>query len=112
MSLTRTIQSAVDKAFNAVGDLKKQAKFSGPKVSNYELSSGSVVEMPKKSTIVDIIIEGSSKSDDSTTTYRAIVKSGIDISVYKTVTIESVTYRITSYEDNDFIINLNLAREK
>lgn len=112
MSLTRTIQSAVDKAFNAVGDLKKTGQLFGPKVSNYDLSTGSVVERVEKSAIVDVILENSSKSDDSTTVYKAILKSGPNMSVYKTLKIGSVNYRITSYEDNDFIINLNLAREE
>lgn len=111
MSMQSTIKKAVDKAFDAVGDLKKTARLFGPSVKGYNLTTGVIEEKPSSSLTVDIIIEDAAKSDDSTTVYKAIIKSGVDLTVYKQLKIDKVNYRLLNYTDNGFIINLNLARE-
>lgn len=112
MSLRRTIQSAVNKAFNAVGDLKKSGTLQGNSSLSYNLATGSNVEIGGIPIAVDVIIDLKTRSDDSSSVYKAIIKSGVNIDVYKTIEIDSVVYRINSYDDDEFIINLELVREE
>jgi len=43
--------------------------------------------------------------------YKAILKSGVDLSVYDTLTVGSVVYNITDHTDNDFTIEATLTKE-
>lgn len=111
MSLKKTVQNAVNKAFNAAGDLKDTGILSGPTITDYDLATGSVVSKPASSKTVEIILSSSAKQDDSTTTYSAILKSGVDLSVYKTITINKQVYKLGQYTDNGFVIELTLMEE-
>jgi hypothetical protein len=111
MSLKRTVQSAVNKAFNAAGDLKEVGTLQGPKITGYDLEVGAVVEKPSSSTQVDVIVTQSNKQDDSTTSYSAMIKSGPDLSVYKTIKINKKVYKLGTYTDNGFVIEINLMEE-
>jgi hypothetical protein len=111
MSLKKTVQTAVNKAFNAAGDLKKFGTLKGPKVVDYDLSVGAVVSKPSASTQVEVIVTQSSKEDDSTTSYSAILKSGVNLSVYRTIEIDKKVYKLGTYTDNGFVIEINLMEE-
>lgn len=111
MSLKRKLQSAVDKAFNAAGDLKVSGKLIGEKVSGYDLTLGEIVSTAAKTLTLEVILTESSKQDDSTTTYSAMIKSGVNLSVYKYLLVNSLQYKINSFEDNGYVITLSLSRE-
>jgi len=111
MSLKRKLQAAVDKAFNAAGDLKLSGKLLGEKVTGYDLTLGEVVSTQAKTLNLKVILTESSKQDDSTTTYSAIIKSGVNLSVYKYLLVNSLQYKINGFDDNGFVITISLSRE-
>lgn len=109
MSLSAKVTAAVDKAFTAANDLVKQGTLSNKKVSSYNFGTGSV-ESQSRSIPVEIIIYSSSRSSGGDYTYNAILKSGVDLSVYDTLTVEKKEYKIVDFTDNDFVIEVTLKK--
>jgi hypothetical protein len=110
MSLRTTVSNAVDKAFAAAGDLVQAGKLSSKKVTGYDFSgSGTVSTSSTK--VVDVILTNTKKPTSKSFETLAIMKSGIDVSIYDTIKINNKKYNIESYADDDFVITLVLARE-
>lgn len=111
MSLTAKVNKAVDKAFAAAGDLVKTGTLSSKAVSSYDFGSRQTVSKTTKVT-VQVIIQSTQKPSGEGFTRTAMMKSGIDLSVYDTLTVESKKYSITDYTDNGFVIEAILVKEK
>lgn len=111
MSLNKKILAAVDKAFNAVGDLVIVGKLSSKKVSTYDFSTNSVKDT--SSTLsVEVIITTTTNQSGSGPKISAIMKAGTDLSVYDTLTVKGKNYNISDYSDDGYVITLNLVKEK
>jgi len=110
MSLRNKVTSAVDKAFKAVGDLVVSGTLSSKSVTGYDFSTG-LIASTSTSTVVEVIKLTKTNPLTNATSTEAIIKSGVDISVYDTLTIDGVEYNIGDYDDNEFIITLQIKKE-
>jgi len=110
MSLSAKVTAAVNKAFTAAGDLVKQGTLSSKTVPGYDFATKSTVSTTETLS-VDVIIQSTQKPSGEGFTVTAIMKSGINISVYDTLTVNSKSYNIIDYSDNGFVIEAILIKE-
>jgi hypothetical protein len=111
MSLRNTVSNAVDKAFDAAGDLVQTGKLSSKKVTGYDFAGGGETVSTSSTKIVDVILTNTKKPTSKSFETLALLKSGIDVSIYSTITINKKLYNIESFADDDFVVTLVLARE-
>lgn len=111
MSLKAKIRAAVNKAFSAVDDLKVSASLSSKNVSEYDFSQRGVVST-SSTQAVDVIITNTQRPSGEGFTTTALMKSGLDLSVYDTLTVGSTSYNIIDYTDDNFVITVIIVREK
>jgi len=111
MSLSARLTQAVETAFSAVGDLVKVGTLSSKSVTNYDFATqstvGTTVSIP-----IRVIITTQKTASGKGFTLEAIMKSGVDMSVYDTLTVDSINYNIVDYTDNGYIIEAVIVREK
>ena len=110
MSLSAKVNAAVNKAFAAAGDLVKEGTLSTKSVSTYDFATRQTVSTSSTLT-VEVIIESTKKPSGEGFTVVAIMKSGINISVYDTLVVENKSYNIVDYNDNGFTIEAILVKE-
>jgi hypothetical protein len=110
MSLSAKVTAAVDKAFAAAGDIVKLGTLSTKLVSSYDFSSRQTVSTTSSQT-VEVIIQSTQRPSGEGFTTTAIMKSGVDISVYDILIVGSKTYNIVDYTDNNFTIEAILTKE-
>lgn len=110
MSLSAKVSAAVNKAFAAAGDLVQTATLSSKNVSGYDFASRSTVSTASTVT-VEVIIQTAQRSSGEGFITTAIMKSGVDLSVYDTLTVGTKAYSIVDYSDNNFVIEAQLSRE-
>jgi len=110
MSLSAKVNAAVNKAFTAAGDLVKTGTLSSKNVSAYDFASRSTVST-SSTTSVEVIIETARKGSGEGFITTALMKSGVDLSVYDTLTVGGKAYNIVDYSDNNFVIEAQLSRE-
>lgn len=110
MALRSKIQAAVDTAFAAANDLVVSATLASKNVSGYDFTDRSTVST-STTQVIDVIIETKQRASGDGFNVSAIMKSGVDLSVYDTLTVGSTIYNIVDYSDNDFVITASLVRE-
>jgi len=110
MSLSARVKNAVEKAFDAAGDLVKLGTLSTKNVSGYDFATKSTVSTTS-SVEVEVIIQSTQKPSGDGFTVVAIMKSGVNLSVYDTLTVEDKVYNIVDYSDNGFAIEAILTKE-
>lgn len=110
MSLSARLKNAVNKAFNAAGDLVKIGTLSNKTVSGYDFATRQTVGKTKSITVEVIITDTKKRSGEGFTT-TGIMKSGVNLSVYDTLTVDGKAYKIVDYNDNGFSIDLILSKE-
>ena len=111
MSLRAKINAAVNKAFNAVDDLVVLATLSTRNVTTYDFAARGTVSSSSTQT-VEVIIQSTQKPGGDGFTTTALMKSGVDMGVYDTLTVGSTVYSITDYTDDTFVITAIIVREK
>jgi hypothetical protein len=111
MSLRAKINSAVDKAFTAAGDLVVSGKLSTKTVTGYNFSTGQN-SSTSKSITVKVILETTRRAGSESFKTTAMMKSGQAVTLYDTLTIGKEVYNIIDFSDDDFVISLNLSKEK
>lgn len=111
MSLRATVQGAVNKAFIAVGDLVSYGTLSSTQATGYDFSTGTTTKVGPSDSVVEVILQTTQRDSGEGFSTTALLKSGPDLSVYDTITVEGVDYRITSFEDDTFVITAQLIRE-
>lgn len=111
MSLKSKIRAAVNKAFAAVDDLVVVATLSTKNVSGYDFSARGTVSTTG-TTSVEVIIQSTQKPSGDGFTTTALMKSGVDLSVYDTLTVGATSYSIVDYTDDGFTISAIIVREK
>jgi hypothetical protein len=110
MSLSAKVTAAVNKAFTSAGDLVKQGTLSTKAVSGYNFGTRETVSTTTSAN-VDVILQSTQKPSGEGFTTTAIMKSGVNISVYDTLTVGSKVYNIVDYTDNEFTIEAILTKE-
>jgi len=110
MSLSAKVTSAVNKAFTAAGDLVKEGTLSSKSVSGYDFATRATVSTTG-SISVSVIIQSTQKPSGDGFTVTAMMRSGVNLSVYDTLTVSSKVYNIVDYSDNGFTIEAILVKE-
>lgn len=98
MSLTSTIEEAVEQAFQAAGDLVKTGVLSEETVTGFNFSQGEVVsnEQPYN---VDFIEISSILADDLHIVKQLVIRTkDLEGSRYSTITFDSNVYRFEKLE--------------
>jgi len=117
MSYKTLINSNVTNAFSLVGDLAEDIQFTNVTVTGYNFGTQAVDSSTADPITVKGIVTNSYKTNDDKPRINAdiILKSSdIDSKVidnYDSVIFGSKTYAINKYEDNGFIINVQVGRE-
>jgi len=111
MSMKARVAQAVDKAFNAIGDLKQTGTLKVKNVGSYDFASQTTKGAVKTQSIELFIESKKSKSGEGFTT-SALIKGVVDLEVYDTLTVGGVAYNITDYSDNGFVTEAILSKEK
>lgn len=110
MSLSAKMTSAVNKAFLAAGDIVKSGTLSTKTVSGYNFATRSTIST-SATLIVDVIIQSTDKPYGEGFTIKALMKSGINLSSYDTLTVSGKVFNIIDYVDNNFTIEAMLTKE-
>lgn len=110
MSLNATVTAAVNKAFTALGDLVDSGTLSSKAVSGYDFGTGNTISTTS-SQAVDVIVQSTKNKTGEGFIVSALMKSGVDLSVYDTLTVNSKTYNIIDFDDNGFIIEAIIVKE-
>ena len=110
MSLSAKVTRAVNKAFSAAGDIVKTGTLSTKSVTSYNFATRSTVSTAA-TLAVGVIIQSTDKPSGEGFTIKALMKSGINISSYDTLTIGAKVFNIVDYVDNSFTIEAILTKE-
>jgi hypothetical protein len=111
MSMKARINNAVDKAFNAIGDLKQIGTLTVKNVGDYDFNTQTTVSTITKETI-ELFIESKKTSSGEGFTTSALIKGVVDLEVYDSLEVGGVTYNVVDYSDNGFITEAVLKKEK
>jgi len=109
MSRRATVKSAVDKAFAAIGDLVVSATLSKKTVSGYNFATGVPVSVATSKS-VKVFLESTTKPSGGKPSAKAMMKSGVSVSGYDTLTIGTDVYNISEVADDSFVITLSLTK--
>ena len=105
------LQTAVDQAFEAAGDLVETGSFSREGVTGFDWSTSSLVKTDPASTSVNVIVYEERQGSEPTLAIKAIVKqSEWPGEIYDTLTVGSVTYDIVNYVTYKVVVLLDLTR--
>jgi hypothetical protein len=103
------ITNAVNKAFDAAGELASTATLSNKVATSYSFASGNVAKSGTSTSVKVIITEKSLA--DGRAKYTALLKTAESIDAYDTLTVGSDIYNITDTTDNGFVITATLTKE-
>ena len=111
MSISARVANAVNKAFISAGDLVKSAELQSKAVSSFDFQTGETKSVTQKVT-VDVIIQSTEKPSGEGFTKTALMKSGLDLSVYDSIIIDGKRHNIVDYDDNGFTITVIIVKER
>lgn len=100
MSLSATVEKAVDSAFEAVGDLVKKGTLIYEESSGFNFSTGVTTKVTETRVVDVILTEAKVEEDESLENFnsprvQALVKTrDIGFSRYTSITIEDISYRV------------------
>ena len=117
MSFKTLINSNVTNAFSLVGDLATDVQFTNITVTGYDFGNQTVNSTTiSPITIKGIITKSYRTNDDKPRINADIILKSSDIDSktidnYDSIIFGGNTYSINKYEDNGFIINIEVGRE-
>jgi len=108
MSLTQTVEAAVEQAFSAAGDLVKLGVLTEEGTTGFDFNTGEVISDESLYTIE--FIETSSVLDSDRHVVKELVvrTKDLDGSRYSTITYEGKTYRFQSINEYTGITQLTV----
>ena len=113
MAIRQRILAGVDTAFTRLQDLVVDVQFNQANSTSYNFATGQIE--PGTSTQVGVrgipFSESKRSRDGNRVSTRLIVRSADvpDIDTYDSFTFNGKTWNLTEYEDNGFIITINLS---
>ena len=108
MSLTSTVESAVDQAFEAAGDLVKTGVLSEETATGFNFSTGDLI-LDQQTYVVEFIEVNSVLHRDLNIVKDLIIRAkDLDGSRYSTITFDNKTYRFETLEQFPGIIQLKV----
>ena len=117
MSYQKLIQSNVKMAFNTIGDIAEDITFTNNKVDGYNFATQAISENTDASITIKAVIESQYRTNDDTPRLECkiiIDSANLDsknIDNYDIVVLRGKTWKINSFEDNNYIITLTVGRE-
>lgn len=120
MSLSRRVTTLVRKAFNLVGDIAKNVTLSQKTVESFDFATGNNLPNPTVTTtsVVKAIIlskkrfDRKSGSHSITTEIMFKTEDIEDMSVYDTVTVDNVVWRLVPpYKNDGYVITMTIVKE-
>ena len=117
MSYSKLIKNNVKMAFNVIGDLGEDIVFTNKTVSNYNFATQSISENTDTPITVKAVIESQYRTNDDTPRLECkimIDSANLDSKIidnYDTVVLRGKNWKINSFEDNNYVINLIVGRE-
>jgi hypothetical protein len=117
MALNRTISKGVDTAFTALNDLAVDVTFDLVESTSYNFATGAAdVTSSGSITVKGILLQDEKEVTDGSgiSTKLLVKKSDIEgnINTYSYFTIGSDTYGLKDYEDNGYVIEINIRGAK
>ena len=113
MALRTRIQAGVDRAFTQLQDLVSDVILIQSGSSRYDFSSNSATTTPRVTTSVrGILLTESKTSGDGNRVTNTLILRSVDVSdidVYDSFSTGGKTYRMESYTDNGFIIEITVS---
>ena len=117
MSYHKLIQNNVKFAFNTIGDIAENITFTNNKVDGYNFATQAISENTDASITIKAVIESQYRTNDDTPRLECkimIDSANLDsknIDNYDNVVLRGKTWKINSFEDNNYIITLTVGRE-
>ena len=113
MGLSATLTKAVDKAFLAVGDLKRTAEVTLKETSGWDVATGKPIASTQTLS-VDVILLTKTTADKSIETVDLIFKaSQLPGNLSTTVTIDGISYKlIPPIVNNGYSVEVKAKKEK
>jgi len=113
MALRNTILKGVDTAFRIASDLKVEVTFNLAESTSYDFAAGKAITKSSGSFTVDGILLKDEKavSDGSGVSSLLLVKKSDiegDLNTYSSFTVLGKTYGLDDYEDNGYVIEINV----
>ena len=113
MALRNTILAAVDTAFRVAGDLAVDVTLNQSDSSSYDFATGQPVQTPGPTrTIRGILLTAEKQSADGNRVGDTLILRARDvdnIDVYDSFTIGTTQYRIESYQNNGYAIEVQVS---
>ena len=113
MALRNTILAAVDTAFSVAGDLAVDVTLRQSNSSNYDFATGETVQVPGPTvTIRGILLTAEKRSEDGNRIGDTLIlraRDVTDIDVYDSFVIGGRQYRIESYTNNGYAIEVQIS---
>jgi|TARA_R110000822_G_scaffold30221_8_gene88261 hypothetical protein len=117
MSYHKLIQNNVKFAFNTIGDIAENITFTNNKVDGYNFATQAISENTDASITIKAVIESQYRTNDDTPRLECkimIDSANLDsknIDNYDNVVLRGKTWKINSFEDNNYVITLTVGRE-
>ena len=112
MSIQAQLNSAVNSAFTACGDLVVQVTLNKADSSGYNFATGTAAKSTTSVTVDGILLdETKSMTDGNRAIFVLYLKSAEvpNIDTYDTFTIAGNPYRLHEYNDNGFLIEAKVS---
>lgn len=111
MSLRNKVISAIDSAFNKIGDLAVNAVFNDKTVSGFDFATGTIVNTTSTVTKKVVLESSISQSEGVPTIITKLItqSTGEDFSVYTQVVVNNTTYNIIKVSDDGYIVTAIIA---
>jgi|TARA_R110000796_G_scaffold16010_2_gene50399 hypothetical protein len=117
MGYHKLIQDNVKFAFNTIGDIAENITFTNNKVDGYNFATQAISENTDASITIKAVIESQYRTNDDTPRLECkimIDSANLDsknIDNYDNVVLRGKTWKINSFEDNNYVITLTVGRE-
>ena len=113
MAIRSTILSGVDTAFNVLGDLVVRVTLTQRDATRYDFATGRTVVSSSGTTVIDgVLLAADKRSEDGNRVMDTLILKARDapnFDIYDNITIGTKTYRIESFENNGFAIEVQVS---
>jgi len=117
MGYHKLIQDNVKMAFDTIGDIGEDITFTNKNVTAYDFATQSITSSTDTSITVKAVIESQYRTNDDKPRLECkimIDSANLDsknIDNYDIVVLRGKNWKINSFEDNNYVINLIVGRE-
>lgn len=117
MSYQKLIKDNVKIAFDAIGDIGENITFTNKSVTDYDFATQTITSSTSAPITVKAVVESQYRTNDDTPRIECNLLIDSDkldskiIDNYDSIVMRNKTWKISKFEDNNYIINLTIGRE-